>query len=172
MNGKKKDKHSLLGQIANDLAFLGGPLWYKRILIFFGMAQFRVLFWHRIAHHFWEKGWPLLYHFANFRMSKFGCYIHPNANLGRSIKLAHPVGVVMGCGVIVEDDCIIYQNVTLGGDGKMSQYPVLKKGTIVYAGATIIGGCTIGEGAVVGANSVVLRDVPPNVVAKGNPATY
>jgi serine O-acetyltransferase len=172
MSGKKKDKYSLLGQIASDLEFLGGPSRFKRILIFLGKPQFRVLFWHRIAHHFWEKGRPLLYHFANLRMSKFGCYIHPNVTLGRRIKLAHPVGIVMGHGVIVEDDCIIYQNVTLGGDGKIPEYPVLKKGTVVYAGATVLGGCIIGERAVIGANSVVLQDVPPNAVAKGNPAKY
>lgn len=172
MRGKKEYTHSLLGQIADDLEFLAGSSWYRRILIFFARPQFRVLFWYRIAHHFWEKGWPVFYHFANFRMSKYGCYIHPNAILGRRIKLAHPVGIVMGQDVVVEDDCIIYQNVTLGGDGKVPEYPVLKKAAVVYAGATILGGCTIGEGAVIGANSVVLQDVPPNAVAKGNPAKF
>lgn len=162
----------MLRQIFNDLEFLGGPSWYKRILIFLGKPQFRVLFWYRMAHHFWEKEWPLLYHFANLRMSKFGCYIHPNATLGHCIKLAHPVGIVMGHGVVVEDKCVIYQNVTLGGDGKIPEYPVLKKGVVVYAGATVLGGCTIGEGAIIGANSVVLQDIPPNAVAKGNPAKY
>ncbi|WP_051133714.1 sugar O-acetyltransferase [Nocardia paucivorans] len=38
------------------------------------------------------------------------------------------------------------------------------------SGAIILPGVTIGENTVVGAGSVVTRDLPPNVVAVGNPA--
>lgn len=38
-------------------------------------------------------------------------------------------------------------------------------------GVTILPGVTIGRGSVIGAGSVVTRDVPPMVVATGNPAT-
>lgn len=37
-------------------------------------------------------------------------------------------------------------------------------------GAIILPGVTVGENSVVGAGAVVTRDVPPNVVALGNPA--
>ncbi|HEX5594520.1 MAG TPA: sugar O-acetyltransferase [Micromonosporaceae bacterium] len=37
-------------------------------------------------------------------------------------------------------------------------------------GAIVLGGVTIGENTVIGAGSVVTRDLPPNVVAVGNPA--
>ena len=74
--------------------------------------------------------------------------------------------------VIFEDECIIYQNVTLGGDGKIKTYPVLKKGAAIFAGATILGRCIIGEKAIIGANSLVLKDIPPNTIAKGNPAKF
>ena len=39
----------------------------------------------------------------------------------------------------------------------------------VGGGAIICPGVTIGEGSVIGAGSVVTRDIPPNVVAVGNP---
>lgn len=39
----------------------------------------------------------------------------------------------------------------------------------IGAGAIIVGGVTIGDGSTVGAGSVVTRDVPPGVVAAGNP---
>ena len=39
----------------------------------------------------------------------------------------------------------------------------------IGANAVICGGVTIGEGCVIGAGSVVTKDIPPMVVAAGNP---
>lgn len=40
----------------------------------------------------------------------------------------------------------------------------------IGGGAIILPGITVGENSVIGAGAVVTRDVPPNVVAAGNPA--
>ena len=40
----------------------------------------------------------------------------------------------------------------------------------IGGGAIILPGVTIGDRAVIGAGSIVTRDVPPGVVAVGNPA--
>lgn len=45
----------------------------------------------------------------------------------------------------------------------------IKDNVWIGAGVTIVPGVTIGENSVIGAGSVVTRDVPPNVVAAGNP---
>jgi acetyltransferase-like isoleucine patch superfamily enzyme len=47
---------------------------------------------------------------------------------------------------------------------------VIERNAWIAAGATIVGGVTVGENSVVAAGSVVTRDVPPNVLAGGNPA--
>ena len=50
------------------------------------------------------------------------------------------------------------------------QGPIVEAGAIIGANATIFPGVRIGKGAIVGAGSIVVRDVPPEKVAVGNPA--
>jgi serine acetyltransferase len=104
----------------------------------------------------------------------FACYLSVKATVGNDIKFPHPVGIVIGDGVILSDRVTIYQNVTFGaarvGDGVKGLYPKVGKDVVIFAGAKIIGDITIGDGAVIGANAVVLIDVPANVSAVGIPA--
>jgi putative colanic acid biosynthesis acetyltransferase WcaF len=57
-------------------------------------------------------------------------------------------------------------------DFKLKVAPiVIRTGCWIAIGSLILPGVTIGEGAVVSAGSVVLKDVPPNCLVRGNPAT-
>jgi acetyltransferase-like isoleucine patch superfamily enzyme len=47
---------------------------------------------------------------------------------------------------------------------------IIKSDVFVGMNCLILKGVTIGEGSVVGAGSVVTRDVPPGMIAAGNPA--
>ena len=75
---------------------------------------------------------------------------------------------------MVEENCTLYQGVTLGGartgDAQANRYPRIGRGATLFAGATVIGAINIGENAIIGANAVVLEDVPANHVAVGVPA--
>jgi serine O-acetyltransferase len=53
----------------------------------------------------------------------------------------------------------------------ISERPIVGNHVLIGAGAKIIGRVTIGDHSKIGANAVVLRDVPPNSVAVGVPAT-
>lgn len=95
--------------------------------------------------------------------------ISPNARIDPSARFLHLTGVVIHCDAVVEADCLVMQQVTLGltrGTGA----PRLCRGAFVGAGAKILGGVTIGAGAWIGANAVVLSDVPAGATAVGIPA--
>jgi serine O-acetyltransferase len=103
---------------------------------------------------------------------KRGCDISYRAQIGVNLKLPHPLGIVIGDGVVVKDNVQIFQNVTLGSHGRKGdalEYPIIESGAKIYAGAKIIGGVTIGANAIIGANAVVNIDVPPSTTAVGIP---
>lgn len=108
-----------------------------------------------------------------FLERKYGLQIHHKAELGNNVKFPHPTSIVIGAGVKIEDDVKIFQNVTLGGarlgDAKESKYPIIKKGTVIFAGAVLIGNIEVGENCVIGANAVVNKNVPSNHIAVGVP---
>jgi serine O-acetyltransferase len=131
------------------------------------------LFFHRIAHCAWKKGFTTLARFIS-QLARFftGIEIHPGACMGRRVFIDHGMGVVIGETAEVGDDCTIYQGVTLGGvalhDGK--RHPTLEPEVIVGAGAKVLGPFTVGRAAKIGSNAVVTKPVPAGATALGNPA--
>lgn len=102
-----------------------------------------------------------------------GCELSPNSELGNRIRLPHPTGIVIGAGVVGEDEVCLFQQVTLGSYGHLgneTHYPIVRRRARIYAGAKVIGGITIGEGAVVAANAIVTQDAPAGATAVGIPA--
>lgn len=56
------------------------------------------------------------------------------------------------------------------GMGVGTSKPItLEKDVWLGANCTVCGGVTIGQGSVIGAGSVVTKDIPPGVIAVGNP---
>ena len=98
-----------------------------------------------------------------------GADVNRDAHIDPSVRMPHPNGIVIHQSAVVERDCMIMQQVTLGqlatGNG-----PHLQRDVYVGAGAKLLGPITIGEGARIGANAVVLEDVPSFATAVGAPA--
>ncbi len=131
-----------------------------------------VLLFYRIAHWLQQKKVPLLPRWLMQIACFFtGIEIHPNAQIGRRFFIDHGAGVVIGETAVIGDDCLIYQQVTLGGTKNFvgKRHPTVKDHVIIGAGAKILGDITIGEYSRIGANSVVLRDVPAHATVVGIP---
>ena len=102
---------------------------------------------------------------------KYNCIISSKADIKDNIKFPHPIGIVIGEGVIIKNNVTIYQNVTLGRKDKdIAKYPIIEDDVIIYSNSVILGDVTIRKGTIIGANSVVMTDTEENSVYVGIPA--
>lgn len=99
---------------------------------------------------------------------KYNCYIAPSAQIGKNLILPHPIGIVIGEGVKIGDNCVIYQNVTLGRKNRdIAEYPTIGNDVIIYCNSTVIGNLEIGDNSTIGCNAVVMKSVEKNTVCTG-----
>ena len=79
--------------------------------------------------------------------------------IGEGLAIVNGFATAIGAESIGKN-CIIYQQVTLGG----TKYgaPKILDNVTISSGAIIIGKVTIGNNVVIGANATVFRDVPDN----------
>jgi sugar O-acyltransferase (sialic acid O-acetyltransferase NeuD family) len=111
--------------------------------------------------------------------------IHPSAVIQGKVSLGTGnlvcAGAILITGTSVEDDVVINTGSTIDHDSLLetgaqvasgvttSGCVTIRRGAFVGAGAILGPGVTVGERAVVGAGSLVLKDVPPGVLAYGAP---
>jgi serine O-acetyltransferase len=150
------------------------PAIRSKIELFFNYPGVWAIINYRVANKLYLKGWKKV---ARFIMGISQIFtnidIHPGCKIGRRVFIDHGSGVVIGETAIIEDDVLIYQQVTLGGvslEQGVKRHPTIKNKAVVGAGAKVLGDIEIGENSRIGANSVVIRPVPPNSTAIGIPA--
>jgi serine O-acetyltransferase len=127
---------------------------------------------HRVAHGLWNRGLRLVArgvsHQARFLT---GVEIHPGARIADGVFIDHGMGVVIGETAVIEEGCILYKGVVLGGTSleRRVRHPHLKQGVIVGSNACVLGAITVGEAARIGSGSVVISDVPAGATVVGVP---
>lgn len=113
----------------------------------------------------------LIMYLRKKQLVKYASDISYQSKIGSGIKFPHPTGIVIGTGSVIGNNVIIWQQVTLGSDGKNDKsYPIVKNKVKLFAKCQLIGNITVYEDAKVGASSVVLQDVPKGKTALGIPA--
>jgi serine O-acetyltransferase len=108
--------------------------------------------------------------------NRYGIEIYATANIGRRLFIAHQSAIVLHRRLVMGDDCIIRQGVTVGlasmEVARKSGWrgPVIGNRVEIGAGAILVGGITIGDDVVIGPNAVVLRSVPSGCLVTTTPA--
>ena len=117
------------------------------------------------------------------------CYVEPplhanwgiHTHFGRNVYANFNLTLVDDTDIFVGDSVMFGPNVVVATAGhpidpelrrKVAQFNVpVRIGSNVWigAGAILLPGVTVGDNSVIGAGSVVTHDIPPNVVAVGNP---
>jgi acetyltransferase-like isoleucine patch superfamily enzyme len=100
----------------------------------------------------------------------YGCCIGNNVRIHNLVYVSQFT--------LIEDDVFIGPGATLANDihpgcpdaVECMEGPRIKKGAQIGANVCVLPRVVIGEHAVIGAGSVVTKDIPPAVVAFGNPA--
>ena len=101
-------------------------------------------------------------------LHKYGVDISLKAIIGERFHFMHSVGIVVGVGVRIGDDCDIYQGVLLGQSKGL--YPTVGNNVTLYPYSCVLGDVHVGNNVIILAHSVVLQDVPDNCMVGGSPA--
>jgi serine O-acetyltransferase len=100
-----------------------------------------------------------------------GCEIR--CKVPERLFIPHPNGIVTGGHVVLQDNVVLLQQVTLGCRNAYAHVtcddgdPTLEEGVFVGAGAKILGRVVIGRWSIIGANAVITENVPAFSIVVG-----
>lgn len=136
------------------------------VLSFF-QPRVRAVMWVRASMCLWRDGHRLAAQWCTARAIRAaGVEIHPAAEIGPGLALAHSVGIVVGHDVRAGRDLVLHQGVTIG-HGVGPGQPKLGDKVRIGAGAVLLGPIIVGDRVKIGANAVVLADVPADTTVVG-----
>ena len=134
---------------------------FNHLMLYYPEYAF-IFFWRNKLHKYrWRKLFT-----KDFNAKIFG-----NTKIGGGLMCYHPFATVINAKSIGEN--FQFRNsLTIGNkNNDNSILPTIGDNVTVGANVVIIGGIEVGDNVIIGACSVVVKDVPSNVVIAGNPAT-
>lgn len=102
-----------------------------------------------------------------YNNASFGTDMGAGAEFKTPPRLPHgPNGIIVTPHAKIGSNVVIYQQVTIGDDGKdFHNAPVIGDNVVIGAGAKLIGAIHVGDNAKIGAGAIVVDDVPAGATA-------
>lgn len=140
--------------------------------IFIGTAHFRERI--RLINLIKERNLPLATiihptaviaksaHIGKGTLIMAGSIIGPGASIGDH--------VIINSAVTIDHDCVIQPNVIIGPGTHLAGVVIVGSDTFIGIGSCCNHGITVGRNCVIGAGSVIIKNIPDDVIAAGVPA--
>lgn len=152
--------NSDLGVLREQSGFNNLPYWLLLLDMLHNNRYYRTLFYHRI-------GAITSLFISWYRPGDKYFRIRSGMQIGEGMWIAHPYSTILNAESIGKNfRCIHCTTLGAGKNG----IPTLGDNVSLGANVVIIGGVKIGNNVTIGAGSVVVKDIPDNSVAVGNPA--
>lgn len=158
--GRKKLIDSDLNALKVQSGIDNLPYWLLLLYMLHNNRYYRVLFYHRI-------GAVASLLISCYRPGDKYFRIRSGMLIGESMWIAHPYSTILNAERIGKNFRCIHCT-TLGAS--KNGIPTIGDNVSLGANVVIIGAVKIGNNVTIGAGSVVVKDIPDNSVAVGNPA--